>query len=423
MIVTDTFTPEINGIVTSVVTFSDLLAKRGHKIMIVAPKYNGHKDKRQKGITIVRYPAISFATNKETRVSFPRIIDLFIKLRRFKPDLIHIQTPSNLGNVGIAMAKAFRIPNIQTYHTYLPELAVYFDTAKAFGLDKIIEAVDSSRFTKRIMDSDFYDLLMREKKPESLSRFMGLGRKGAPKYKLTIRMLWTYTRWVYNRANLVLTPTETLGNLLKKHGIKSSVATQTNGIWLEKFQQKSRYVNSGKIIHYGRLGFEKRADVVIDAFAKAQEKLPYLKLDIIGDGPARKSLEKQVQKMGLSESVRFLGFVKRDKIEKTLKDYELFLTASPMETQGMVVLESLACGVPVIGVNKLAVPEIVKNGLNGFVVPAGNASRMAQKIVKVMEDSGLRVKLGKNGIKSAEAHRMTTAVEKLEHNYQSVIGK
>lgn len=421
-IFTDTYLPEKNGVVISINNFSEILAKRGHEILIIAPKYKGYADEKKTGITVVRYPAFSFTSNKATKVAFPKTIDLVKKLRNFKPDLIHIQTPASLGIVGIIMAKLLKVPNIQTYHTYLPELAVYFDVAKVFGLEKIPDAINSSRLTKRIMDSDFYELLTRAGKKETLSEFIGFKpKKKKPNYEPTERVLWAYTRWVYNRANLVLTPSHILAKKLKAHGVKPVVDAQTNGIWADSFAKKTNYKLQNKLIYLGRLGHEKRVDVVVKAFAVANKSFPKLKLYLYGPGPATDELKKLAGKLGVFNSIVFKGAYQIERMKPELKKFDIFLTASPMETQGLVILEAMAAGLPVIGANKLAIPEIVKSGKNGYVVPAESYEIMGRKIIKLVEDDGLRQKMGEAALKIVEAHNMPKAVELLEKHYQSVL--
>lgn len=272
------------------------------------------------------------------------------------------------------------------------------------------------------MDSDFYELLMRASKTESLSEFIGFRKnRKKPNYEPTEKVLWAYTRWVYNRANLVLTPSHVLAKKLKQHKVKPPVQAQTNGIWADTFAQKTDYQLQNKILYMGRLGHEKKVDVIIKAFALAHQQYPKLKLYLYGPGPATADLQKMAEKLGVSGAVVFKGPYQIEKMKPIIKNFDFFMTASPMETQGLVILEAMAAGLPVIGVNKLAVPEVVKTGRNGYIVPSENSEKMAQKIIALVESEELREKMGQSALKTVAAHNMPLAVKLLEKHYKSVL--
>lgn len=421
-IFSDTYLPEKNGVVTSIKNFSQILASRGHEILIVAPRYENYRDRKQKRISVLRYPAFSFASNKSTKVALPKTIDLLNRLRQFEPDLIHIQTPASLGIAGILMSKVLKVPNVQTYHTYLPELAVYFDVAKVFGLEKIPEIVSESKLMRRVLRSDFYELIKRVRKKKLLGDFIGFRElKKEPNYELTVKVLWAYTRWVYNRADLILTPSEVLKNELKKHHLKPPVKAQTNGINYDEFEKKQDYRLKNKIIYMGRLGYEKRVDVVIRAFAELKKYLSKIQLWLYGLGPAEESLKKLAKELGVSDDVTFKGHYEIENLRSTIKNFDLFVTASPMETQGLVILEAMSAGLPVVGVRVLAIPEVVKNRINGFLVRRDDYRTMALRIKEVLESEPMRKKMGQESLRIAREHNITKAADLLEKHYQMLM--
>lgn len=217
---------------------------------------------------------------------------------------------------------------------------------------------------------------------------------------------------------MVLTPSEALVRILKKRGISPPVYFQTNGIDFSGIKVKSSYKKTGKIVHFGRLGLEKRIDVVIKALAKTSD----IELDIYGDGPARESLEKLSLDLLLGDRVRFFGFVPNIKVKKIISNYDLFVTASPMETQGIVILEAMAAGLPVIGPKKLAIPDLIKDGVNGFVVDSLNPLLFAKSIKDVLGNEKIREKMGISSKELAMEHQIDKAYKNLLKRYESLIG-
>jgi glycosyltransferase involved in cell wall biosynthesis len=171
------------------------------------------------------------------------------------------------------------------------------------------------------------------------------------------------------------------------------------------------------------LGLEKDVDIVIKAVNILKKKYPDLVLDIIGDGPARVSLEKLVKKLQLEKNVKFLGFVPRSKVRLILKKYDFFVTASAIETQGLVILEAMAAGLPAIGVKKLATPEIIINDKSGYLAKPKNPKSLAEKMELFLHSKKKNKKIGAGAMEVALSHHIYGEVEKLENYYTEVVFK
>ena len=419
-IFTDTYEPEINGIVTSTANFVRMLAEDGHQVIIFCPKYDDKKDKSEKNIKIFRFPAFSFATNKNTKIALPFLAKIIRILKKEKPDLIHIQTPMNLGIAGVIVAKILRTKSVQTYHTYLPDFVAYLKISNLLGINKAKKKIAESEIAKSIKDTGFYQRIQRLNH-QTKKEYLRLIDNRKIEFNLADRSAWAFTRFLYNKSDIVLTPSKVLAKILKKKGVKVPVFSQTNGVVTSKILVKKDYKKTGKIIHFGRLGLEKDVDVIIRAFELAREEDKSLTLHIMGDGPARESLENLVAKRVLTKSVKFYGFVGHDKILKILKDFDLFVTASPMETQGLVVLEAMAAGLPIVGVNALAVPEVVISGENGYTVPKRNYKKMAEKILEITSDNRKTKKYGGQSKKIAAEHEIGHAYQMLLNHYRRLL--
>lgn len=423
--VTDTFLPEVNGVVTSIDAHTRLLASRGHKILIICPKYGDYQDDPPKGITIRRYSSFSFATNKATRIALPSIMSVARQLRRFGPDLVHIHTPLSIGVVGLLAAKSLRLPNVQTYHTYIPDFMQYVELSRLLGIDDLQERVINSIVMERVFESGSWQRMVRsraiveERADEVLDTLLGISEQVATdRPEFTARFAWRFTRMLYNRADQVFTPSATLKRELMRHGVTSPVDHVSNGIDLSLMAVKDSYAGTGRILHAGRLGKEKNVDVLIKAFARIAESQPAVSLDIAGDGPAREGLEKLATQLGLGTQVRFLGFVDRISLARMYKEYDCFATASTIETQGIVLLEAMAAGLPVVGVRALAIPEIVRSGRDGIVVPPFDVQSLARGIERLIAEEPLRRRFGAACRADVKPHDLTIVVDEIERLYR-----
>jgi len=373
-IFTDTFLPDINGVVTSVVNASKAFAKKGHQIYIftVRPKkevkINLGKNiyiERFKRLRLIKYPDFTLAT--------PKYITCLKRIRKIKPDIIHIHIPSLLGWSAIISAKAFNIPLVGTYHTFLPDFLKYFPIPKA------------------------------------------------EKLKLMKKATWTWTRKFYNRCDTITTPSSAMKKLLIKHRIKKPVIVLSNGIDTKRFKPKKVKKTGTKLLHVGRISYEKNVDVVLKTFKSIVEKKPSTILYLAGKGPNLKELEELAKKLKISKNVKFLGVVKDKKLVDLYQTSDIFITASTVETEGLVILEAMACGLPVIGVNALAIPTIVKHNKNGFVAKKFNEKQLANYTIKLLENKNLREKFGKESLKIVQKYSLDNIINELEKIYKNLI--
>lgn len=424
---TDTYSPEINGVVTSILNFTRNLAQDGHQILIIAPKYDQKHDPGTDNIALKRYPSFSFASNKETRLAYPAVIGIVNDLRAFKPDLIHVQTPMSIGIAGIIAAKILGIRCIQTYHTYIPEFMIYLSPYNLLGIDKVTNAIASSKVIRKIIESDAYKLMDQTsidiQKKSALIR--GVNKLAehlrGEEHTLSDKYAWDFTKFLYDKADIVLTPSKALARVLVEHGLTAPVHDLSNGIEYHEIEKKQSYRIRNRMVHVGRLGLEKGTEVVIQALAEALKTEPALTLDIGGDGPAMAKLVKLTRTLGLEGSVNFLGFVPRDWIKRQLKRYDFFVTASTIETQGLVILEAMAAGLPVIGVDALAVPELVHDNRNGYLVEPIDYQAMSRAMLKLTRDPKRNEAFGQHSLRIAETHDLPHCARKLEKIYAELL--
>lgn len=426
---TDTYLPEVNGAVTSIDAHTRLLGARGHEILIICPRYRKPILHVVPHVTIQRYRSFSFISNKDTRIALPTMASVASKLRRFRPDLVHVHTPLSIGVIGLATARMMRLPIVETYHTYIPDFMQYLEPQRLLRLDDLQDRVLNSLIFERMFSSGtFHGLASLEQKgrraaediAEVVRVALGDSAPGAPQ-DLTTRFAWQFTRTIYNRADLVLTPSATLQRELVANGVTVPVEHLSNGIDLSIVRPKDSHEATGRLLHAGRLGHEKNIDVVLKAFAILLERHPGYTLEIVGDGPARESLERLAERLGIAGSVRMRGFMDRHALGRIYREYDAFVTASTIETQGIVLLEAMAAGLPIAGVRALAIPELVIEGRDGLLVEPGDERALAEALDVLVSDEALRARLGEAGRTDVKPHALESVVTRLEELYERVL--
>jgi len=366
---TDSFLPSMNGIVNSIVNSSRRLVKRGHKIVIFTSRIKEskevflHKNIRieyLKPLNLIDYPDFKVA------MPHPRIIK---KLIKFRPHIMHSHLPSLLGWEAVICSKIFDIPLMGNFH------GIPSDFIEHFCLPKKINRSDIMK-----------------------------------------KLSWKYVQAYYNRCDIIITPSIAMKKEMIAHGIKKPIKILSNGVDLKKFYPKKIKKNGKTILHVGRISYEKNIDVLIKAFKIALKKHPNSKLLIAGKGPDIEKLKKEAGNY-LNRSIRFLGPVPHEKLVEVYSRADIFATASTIESEGLVILEAMACSLPIIGVDALAIPYVVKHGKNGFIATPGNAEDIAKYILKLIENSSLRRKMGAESLKMIKKYSLDTVINELEEAY------
>jgi 1,2-diacylglycerol 3-alpha-glucosyltransferase len=406
---TDSYLPTVNGVSYAVENLAQRLAKK-HQVEIYAPsgKNVGWVEKRGR-VVVRRYASVPLPTYPGIHIAFPGFLNVYNCLDHFDPDIIHVHTVGTIGLLGVLLAKVMKKPLVGTYHTLYSEALMYVSPAKIFG--KYLKAIE------RVTEGMGLDIkvLRNGDKP--------IAGKDADKETLPQKMTWSLVNRVYRYADVIICPSEAIKRELVKRRLRKGVVALSNGLDVTRFWAKKDYRLRNRIVHVGRLSFEKNVDVVIRAFAKIAHELPRVQLVIAGDGPARKDLEELCVKLGVHKKVRFLGMVKRDNLGWVYRDSDVFVTASAMETLGLVVLEAMACGLPVVGVAAYALPDLIRSGDNGFVVGVGNEEEMAESIIRIIKNDDVRKKMGMEARKTAEGHDIDKIVAETEKMYKRLSGR
>jgi len=371
-IFTDTFLPQVNGVTVGTASLVENLPK--HEFLIIAPKPSGKISWKPKNCKLAFVsPWLTLPTYKDYKFCFFLHPKVWNQVREFKPDIVLAQTPFFVGAVGKNFAKKFKIPLIGAYNTLLPDFLMYLP----------LPLVKNTAFAKNAA--------------------------------------WSFGNSFYSKCDLIIAPSNAMLSALKAHGLKAKTRKIPYGINEEFFKAgKKAKKNSRffKLAFMGRLSFEKNIETVVKAFAVLEKKFPELRLAIIGDGPARRTLEVLAQDLGVKEKTEFAGMLSSKALAERMASCDLFVTASTIETQGISTFEAMAAGLPAIAADYLANPEAVRDGFNGLLFKPFSVEDCAGKIEKILRDKKLYSKLSKNAVKFAEGFKWKKVAREFEKAFK-----
>ena len=367
---TETFLPKVDGIVTRLTKTIEFLTKNGDEVIVFCPE--GCPDS-YKGATIVGVAAMPLPLYPELKLGLPgpAVSD---KLEEFKPDLVHVVNPAVLGLGGIWLAKTNNIPLIASYHTHLPKYLEHY----------------------------------------------GMG--------MLEPLLWELLKAAHNQALLNLCTSTAMVNELEDKGIQRTALWQ-RGVDTENFRpelrsEKMREKLFGKyhdtdslLIYVGRLSAEKQ----IERIKPVLDNIPGACLALVGDGPYRGQLEKIFE----NTKTNFIGYLSGEELASAYASGDIFLFPSSTETLGLVLLEAMAAGCPVIGANKGGIPDIINNGINGCLYNPDEKDNGERSLIeatkKILADKNKKEAMRKEARKEAEQWDWNQATLQLQKYYAETL--
>lgn len=373
-IFTDTFYPQIDGIVTSTISLAKELANRGHQIFIFAPKPRVISEFSHPGVKVIRIRGIPAPFYPGFKITTPIDFRAINYLRKNKIQLIHIQTPSTIGASGIIASKLLRLPLVGTYHTL----------------------VAHPEYRKH--------MILSHPAWENLS--------------------WAYARAYYNKCNLITCPSETIKKELLKYKFKENIKVISNGIDLSKFKELKEVKKiKNSLLFVGRIAHEKNVFYLLDCFKLVLEKMPDAKLIVVGDGPQMPDFKKRVKELKLEKKVIIKGSVKHDVLIKSglIRQCNIFVTASVTENQPITILEAQANGTPCIAVDGGGMKDLVKNSYNGYLIEDGKKQLFADRVVSLLSNEKLLKSMSKKALKDIKNHDLPKTIDTWEKTYSNLI--
>jgi len=362
---TQSYPPMISGAAISAQQTAESMAKRGHQILVIAAsdrEYPYHTYKENITVLRLRSHKNPFRVGQRLML-YPhnRVMRL---LKQFQPEVIHAHDPLQMGMLALEYASRARIPVTLTTHQLPWFVASYLPKQ----LKPIIEMV-----------------------------------------------LWTYARINLKRYTSIISPTQTIAEIIeRKTGLKPNVISY--GLDLQTFRPPlpsdpepaacSRLnlpVNVPIILHVGRLDTDKSVDKVIRAAASAILKSE-AHLLVVGDGCQKNPLVRLCRELGIEKRVHFTGFIPPAGLPEIYRMANIFVTASEIETQGIVLLEAAASGLPIVAVNATCISETVHNNVNGFLVEPGDVTALDHAITSLLNHPNRACTMGRKGRMLVEGH-------------------
>ena len=383
LFVSDTYYPHINGVYYFVCRIAPLLRHKGHEVAVIAPSASmSFSIKKIDDIDVYGLPSFSVWFYPTIRLPIPFLQKSRISkiIKKFKPDIIHIQDHFLISKAVVRLNKKLKIPVIATNH-FMPE--------------NITVLVRGQQWKKRIE-----------------------------------KFLWKDFSKVFNQVRLVTTPTETGVRIIRKR-LKVETIAISSGIDLKKFnpygdtnQVKEKYNIPGKpvLLYAGRLDPEKHIEEILQSVAVAAKKVDFCFV-AVGRGISKKTLEQLAFELGIAERVIFTGFVPEEDLPYFYKLSRCFIIASIAELLSLVTLQAMASGLPVIAVNAGALSELVTDKMNGYLYNEGDISAIAQFIEDIITNDELYQKMSEKSLEYIHQHDINKTVESFEKLYQLNVGK
>ncbi|MFH0802886.1 MAG: glycosyltransferase [bacterium] len=381
---TDAFYPQVNGVVTSLMNTSRELSRRGHRVVLFAPKPD-----RKKAITedfgdirVVLAPGIKAPYYPDIRLTWPFNGFVWKALREMKVDLLHFHVPFTLGAECILDGKLLKKPVVGTFHTF-------------FGEEEYLKIAGKGN-----------------------SKFL----KG---------LVWRYCLLFYNRCRAVVSPSRYTGEELVRQGLRMNPEIIPNGVLFDETALQEADVLSsvrGKygltentVLFVGRVSREKSIDVLLRAACIAGESLPDFRLLIVGDGPAMEESKALAAELNLGEKAIFAGMIPHRELLKSgiFQASKLFVTASKSENQPMTILEAMLFGLPVVGVNQRGIPEMVDG--NGIVAEADDPAAIAGACLSLLRYQDLRKRTGERSAILARSYDIRATTDQMEQLYERLL--
>lgn len=407
VIATAVYYPMINGVAMFSRNLAEGLAKRGNEVVVICPSQTGKSYSRTvnkvrtyylKSTTMKVYPDQVHSVPPKKKVLGVELPHLLYKdgfkvsvfpirevrkiLNEFRPDVVHIQVSDPIGLSVASYARKRHIPVVLTEHNQ-PEV--------------LTEPLKMPGFVRRPVNSIItYYFLNRQSK-----------------------------------SDYVTMPTKlAIDNLLEGRDLGVPVEAVSNGVDLSSFKPgrvsstvREKYgisVDTPTVLYVGRVDPEKNVEMVLEAFEEVLKEVPNAIFIVVGDGVDRLRLEKEARRMGISKSVKFVGRVIPPELFDLYKMGWVFATGSEIETQGIVLIEAAAFGLPLVAVNAGAVAEVCRDGKNGFLLLPKDVDSMADAIVRILSDKELRQKFSEKSVEIAHEHDFEHTLDKFEKIYKKV---
>ncbi|OGD61632.1 hypothetical protein A3A71_00135 [Candidatus Berkelbacteria bacterium RIFCSPLOWO2_01_FULL_50_28] len=381
LIGTLSYKPNVSGVAVEVELLTQFLLKKGHQVVIVAPSRSLRSHiEHQDGLTIYRVRAIPSPIRRGFYLPIftGRLTERI--LQEVQPDIVHVHDPMAMSRYLQQSATKHGVPTVASNHFTLDYIGAYLP---------------------------------------GILRPIVLG--------------WLRRMYVgfYNRCQAVTAPSVTVVNYLRSLGVRDPIEALSNGVDIDRFSAHTSTEQTRRsyglpqqpiILYLGRMEKAKSINVLIDAFARVHRTVD-CHLLLVGGGDNLQDLAAQIAKYGLSKSATLTGLIPYNSVDLAplYQVADIYVMPSSIETQSITTLEALAAGRPVVAANGGALPELIKNGVNGILFRAGSSADLADRILTLLHDSTLRSRLSGAAVKTAAKHELQKSLQLFEDLYETTI--
>lgn len=371
-IFSDSALPILNGVSVSIQALVTELRNKGHSVTIFTAGQRRYKDADP---NTYRFRAFELPWWKNYPLAIPPFYGMLHRFRRHDFDLIHTHTPFTVGFVGLRWGKSHGLPIVSTYHT-------------------------------------LYD---------RYSHYIPLLPRRYVRFKIA-----KHTNFYYNSVDHVITPSHASYRWLRRHAVKRPISVIPTGAPSRSFANRSEarcefgiHPDQRIMLYVGRIAREKNLGTLFEMAAEAFARDPSLRLWLVGDGPYRGVAAEIARDLGIGDRVHFAGFVPREQVDRYYAAADVFVFSSITETQGLVVQEAMAHGLPALAVAGGGASAGIHSGENGFIVK-NDAKQFASKLLQVMEDQSLYEHLSRGALNSVRAYTTEQMAEAVLGVYDQV---
>jgi glycosyltransferase involved in cell wall biosynthesis len=379
---TNNFFPFISGVTISIERLLRGLKAQGHEVQVVAPSYDQPSEAREDTFRVKTL--IAFGSKREFRLANifqPGIGRLF---NEYKPDIVHLHHPFWLGGRGLRLARRYKIPAVYTYHTRLEMYAHYVPLP--------------GRIFRNVLSHELI-------------------------------------RHFCNRCDGVIVPTFSTEEYLRLIGVKSPLFVQPTGIDFQRFNErdddkiaalKKEYQVSEEeqvLVSVSRLGKEKNVAFMVDAMHQLRSRTERkVRLFLVGEGDERPVLEEKIQTLGLQGSVTLVGAVSPEDIPAYYQIADAFVFASKSETQGMVILEAMAAGLPVVAVRSSGTDDVIQEGKTGYKT-FDRTDAWVERLHYLIEHDEVRAEFSQQAVDFASKHDTEAFAVNINRFYSELLAR
>ncbi len=378
LFISDVYFPRVNGVSTSIETFRRNLHLLGHTVHLIAPDYGTPAADET---DILRVPARTVPLDPEDRLMrYGWVMQQLERLRGEHYDLIHVQTPFVAHYLGVKLSHLLDIPCIETYHTFFEEYLYHYIPFL----------------------------------PKSLTRWLAK----------------RFSRHQGNSLDGMVTPSRPMQRVLQDYGIATTMEVIATGIEPASFVLGDRVAFREKydipqerpmLLFVGRVAHEKNIDFLIQVVNQVRKEVADVLFVIAGEGPARAHLEQEVKRLALGQHVRFIGYLDRHtELNNCYRAADIFIFSSRTETQGLVLLEAMAQGVPLVSTAELGTRDVLQDGA-GVWIAQEELSDFSSNVVKMLSHAQARSDLGELGRAYANEWSAAKQAKKMLTFYNTVI--